>query len=169
VLIEYGARDEKSEPILDAQFEVTIRKPEGTVSKLTGQLQGQGYIGEFRDTQSPGDYWVEVNGSKNGQSIGLSAITRFIIDAVDLELDNPSANIGDLEEICRLASETTDSQVVMPERFTEFLQNYVRREPWKRNIDNSKRISLWDGWPFLGIFVSLMTIEWVCRKQFQLT
>jgi hypothetical protein len=116
VPIEFGAQDEKNQPIPDAQFTVEVSTPEGKTIPLTPQALEQGGMAEFSETSVPGDYWVRVNATRKGKSLGFSAATRFVVDARDLELDNPAADPGLMAELATL----TGGTLVPPEDFGKF-------------------------------------------------
>jgi len=159
VPIEFGAQDEKNQPIRDAQFTVEVTTPEGKTIPLTPQAFEQGGMAEFSESSVPGDYWVRVNATRNGKSMGFSAATRFVVDARDLELDNPAADPGLMSELATL----TGGTVVPPEEFGRFLTT-LAKEGIPEELKRYHRINLWDGWPFLLILTLLMTTEWSLRK-----
>ncbi len=157
--VEFGAQDASGAAIPDAQFDVEIIKPDGQTEKLLAQRTGAGGIAEFSHTQAPGDYWVRVGATKDGKSLGLSAMTRFVVDARDPELDNPAADPGLMSELAAL----TGGSVVAPEGFGEFLQTLLK-EGLPAELKRLRRINLWDGWPLLLLFVAFLTTEWTLRK-----
>lgn len=164
VPIEMGAQNDKGKPILDAKFDIEVTNPEGQKIPLAANLNGKSSFAEFRKTAKAGTYWVKVDGFKDDQQISLPAYARFIIDDRDIELDNPAADVARLEELARLASETTDSQVIYPENFSSFLREFIEKKSWQTDLEKSKRISLWDDWPLMLIFITLLTSEWTIRK-----
>ncbi|SFI18454.1 hypothetical protein [Planctomicrobium piriforme] len=159
VPIEMGAQDGQGNPIADAQYDVEVVTPDGKTEKVIPQRQPTGALAEFSKTSAPGDYWVRVNASKDGQALGISAMTRFVVDARDLELDNPSADPTLMSELAAL----TGGTVIPPENLTDFL-NTLLKEGIPSEFKRTQRINLWDGWPLLLIFVGLMTLEWTLRK-----
>jgi len=111
------------------------------------------------ETQQPGDYWVRVSASTKEASLGVSALSRFIVDARDLEMDNPAADPETMNEIAEL----TGGSVVAPEDFGAFLERLLE-EGVPEELQRFKRINLWDGWPLLLIFAGLLSMEWTIRK-----
>jgi len=157
--IEFGAQDAQNQPIPGADFKVDVMTPDGqTVSVLPQQLSTGG-LAEFSQSSVPGDYWVRVEATKEGKSLGFSAQARFVVDARDLELDNPAADPGLMAELANL----TGGNVVPPEDFGKFLTNLLA-EGIPAELKRYRRINLWDGWPILLVFTSLMTLEWTIRK-----
>jgi uncharacterized membrane protein len=159
VPIEFGAQDAHGNPIADAQFDVEMIRPDGKIDKLVPQRMNDGGVSEFSQTKDPGDYWVRVSAAKNGQSLGMSAMTRFVVDARDIELDNPAADPGLMSELAAI----TGGSVVTPEDFGPFLKTLLA-EGIPAELKRFRRVNLWDGWPFLIVFTSLMSSEWAIRK-----
>ena len=126
---------------------------------MTPQRTAEGGQGEFAGTDLPGDYWVSVRASKDGKSLGLTATTRFIVDARDIELDNPAANPELANEIATI----TGTVAIVPEKFGDFVDQLLAQglmtEMTRQRLEN-----LWDGWPLLLLFAGLMTLEWTLRK-----
>ncbi|MBL4885997.1 MAG: hypothetical protein JKY95_15870 [Planctomycetaceae bacterium] len=165
ITLEYGARDEKGQPVSNAKFQVSIISPDGKESLLTGTPTETGQITSFVKTHLPGDYFVRVAATAEGKSIGFAALSRFLVHDRDLEMDHPIVDRELLEELAQLAGMSSDSRIVTPEELKKFLNGYVKRKPWENSLEISASINLWDGWPILMIFATLMTIEWVIRKQ----
>lgn len=165
VTLEYGARDEKGQPITTAELSAKVVNTKGEERLVTGLPSDQGMVGYFDETLEPGDYFVEVATSGANASLGFPATTRFLVHDRDLELDHPVVDRALMEEIAAQAGLTTDSQVVTPEGLNEFLVDYIERKPWKRGNEIASRLNLWDGWPILLIFAGLMTLEWILRKK----
>ena len=89
---------EQGKPIDDAQFQVRVLAPGPRQVDLKPRKDLDAFSSRFTETAEAGDYWVEVNASRDGQSVGLPARARFLIDARDLELDDPAADPGLLEQ-----------------------------------------------------------------------
>jgi hypothetical protein len=159
VPIEFGAQDAHGNPIAGAQFDVEMIHPDGDISPLVPQRTNEGGVSEFSQTKDPGDYWVRVSASKEGQSLGMSAMTRFVVDARDIELDNPAADPGLMSELAAL----TGGSVVTPEDFGSFLKTLLA-QGIPAELKRFRRVNLWDGWPFLIVFTSLISLEWTIRK-----
>ncbi len=159
VPLEFGAQTEDGVPIPDANFQVEVLTPSGEVIKVPPQRFGDHGLADFTKTSEPGDYWVTVQGTQNGKSLGLPASTRFVVDSRDIEMDNPAADPGMMAEI----AETTSGQVIAPEDLGKFLESLLE-DGIPEDLKRYRRINLWDGWPPLLIFIGLMSIEWTIRK-----
>ncbi len=158
--VTFGARDAQRQPIADAEFKVEVLKPDGERENVTVLRGGEEGLAEFRSTQDPGDYWVTVTATKDGSAIGLPAMTRFIVDARDLELDNPAADPDLMAEIA-----TITGAVPLPaEQFGPFLTELLE-QGISTEITRQTQINLWDNWPLLLVFVLLLTTEWFVRKR----
>lgn len=158
--IEFGARDENGAPIEGAEFQVEVTLPDGEKVQVPPQTLGERNLADFTRTELPGDYWVRVSATRDGESLGLDAFTRFIVDARDLEMDNPAADPALLEEIARLTGGTS----VPPETLTSFLDE-LSQQPLLEDSAQLQRTTLWDNWYLLLLFVSLMSAEWFVRKS----
>ncbi|WP_437186671.1 hypothetical protein SH668x_000018 [Planctomicrobium sp. SH668] len=159
VPIEFGAQDDKGQAIENAQFKVEVTQPDGTIVPLAPQSLGASGIAELPQATQAGDYWVRVNASKEGESLGISAQTRFVVDSRDLELDHPASDPGLMNELASL----TGGTVIPVEGFGKFLTATLA-EGIPSELKRYRRINLWDGWPLLLLFTSLMTLEWAIRK-----
>lgn len=159
VPIVFGSRDKNLAPVKDADYQVEVVRPDGSKQTVTPQRTAEGGQGEFAGTDLPGDYWVSVRASKDGKSLGLTATTRFIVDARDIELDNPAANPELANEIATI----TGTVAIVPEKFGDFVDQLLAQglmtEMTRQRLEN-----LWDGWPLLLLFAGLMTLEWTLRK-----
>lgn len=159
VPIEFGAQSENGVPIPDANFSVEVLTPSGDKIKVTPQRFADHGLAEFTQTEEPGDYWVLVQGTHQGNSLGLPASTRFVVDARDLEMDNPAADPGMMAEIADISG----GSVILPEEFGNFLTRLLEGGI-QDELKRYRRINLWDGWPPLLIFIFLISLEWTIRK-----
>ncbi|VAX38667.1 hypothetical protein MNBD_PLANCTO02-1547 [hydrothermal vent metagenome] len=164
--IEMGARNAKGKPLHDANFTVTLINPKNESQKLTSRRVNKEQIATFLNDQQPGDYWVQVGATRQGQPVGFDAWTRFIVNARDPELDNPAADLALLAEISKI----TGAETLLPEKFSERLGIWLKNPPGHHEITTIKRMTLWDkstgyGYPFLCLFVAAMGLEWWLRKK----
>ncbi|QDT42441.1 hypothetical protein Pan241w_25250 [Gimesia alba] len=161
VPIQFGARDAEGKPVSDVKFTVQVKGPSGKSSQMESMSTGESSSTTFSQTKEPGDYWVTVHAEKNGVSLGFDATTRFIVDPRDLELDNPAADYSLLETIASLSG----GSALPPEELESFLTRMNKEKSWNNGLIRYRRISLWDNWYFLGLFVLMLSGEWFLRKK----
>lgn len=159
VPVEMGAQDETGQPLEDVEFQAEVLKPGGKVDPLTPRRQGTSALADYNRNDAPGDYWIRVAAQRNGKALGEPVMTRFVVDARDLELDNPAADPDALAEVAAL----TGGSVVPPEQFSEFLKQLLK-EGIPEDLKRYRRVNLWDGWPLLLLFTALLSGEWTLRK-----
>jgi DNA primase len=134
--------------------------PEGEDPDSMVRRRGAEAFAEFTDSLQPGDYWVTVTATHNGANVGLPAMSRFIVDERDLELDNPAADPDLMAEI----ADITGAAAVTAEQLGTFLDELLK-EGIAMEITRQSQVNLWDNWPALVLFVLLMATEWVLRKR----
>lgn len=160
VPIQMGLRDDKKQPVENADYLVEVTGPDGKTTTVPAQKQKGEALAEFTSTLVPGDYWVSVRATVDGKSTGLPTQSRFIVEARDPELDNPAADPDLLAEIANL----TGASVVPPEKLGTFLDDLLKSgistELTRNRIEN-----LWDNWWLLLLFTGVMTVEWYLRKK----
>ncbi len=163
--IEFGARDEKGNPIGGVKYTINVQKPDGETRSFAAQPNdGSGLI-EFDESTTPGDYWVNVTGEdSDGKPLGFAAWTRFLVDTYDLELDNPAADHDLLTRI----SELTGGSFGKREQLPDFLERLATVAAQAEDVSNVEHISLWENWIFLGLFALVMSAEWYYRKHWGL-
>ncbi|MEQ9066363.1 MAG: hypothetical protein RLO18_06545 [Gimesia chilikensis] len=161
VPILFGARGPEGKPLSDVKFTVQVAGPSGKTSQVEVVGTGETSRTTFSQTTEPGDYWVTVHAEQNGVSLGFDATTRFIVDPRDLELDNPAADYSLLETIASLSG----GIAVPPEELGSFLNRMNKDKSWNNDLTRYRRISLWDNWYFLLLFVLLLSLEWFLRKK----
>ncbi|MHC4878944.1 MAG: hypothetical protein ACYTGL_21035 [Planctomycetota bacterium] len=161
VPIEMGVRDDDGNPVTDADISVSLTLPDGTERDLAALRSGDRWLSDFGDTQLPGIYRVNVTAIRSGQAVPLQATTRFMVDARDLELDNPAADHELLKELAL----TTGGRVIPPEDLGTFLEELIVRGATQLEDKRVTRLTLWDNWPFLIAFVFAVSAEWFVRKR----
>jgi hypothetical protein len=160
VPIEMGVRDDQGNPVPNADYKVELLPPGGAAAvPLTAQRIDDHALAEFQETLQPGDYWVRVNASQGGQSLGPTGMARFIINSRDIEMENPTADPDLMNEIAAI----TGGIAIPPEEFGPFLQQMLD-EGLNSDLLRNRRINLWDNWGLLSLFLLLMTAEWTIRK-----
>ncbi|MDP7278023.1 MAG: hypothetical protein QF363_21260, partial [Planctomycetaceae bacterium] len=95
-----------------------------------------------------------------GESLGATALTRFLVNARDLELDDPAADPGLLAQIAQLSG----GAEFKPENF-EAAMAQLNETPASIGHARANVIDLWDNWYVLGAFVALLSAEWFLRKR----
>ncbi len=163
VPILFGARDEQGRSIGDAEFEVSVLAPGNRRLALKPRKDVEEFSSLFDDTAEAGDYWVQVTASRRGESLGATALTRFLVDARDLELDDPAADPGLLAQIAQLSG----GAEFKPEKF-EAAMAQLGETPAGVGHVRANVIDLWDNWYVLGVFVTLLSAEWFLRKKWGL-
>ncbi|MAT15636.1 MAG: hypothetical protein CMJ46_10250 [Planctomyces sp.] len=155
---QFGARDENGKPITEnVEFKVQVKRPNGEMVAIPPRQQGNRFVADFDNTTEAGDYWVQVQALRNGRPVGYSAWGRFQVEQIDLELDNPAADPGTLQQI----ASATGGAFVEPEELKNFLERLDRIH---EETDELELVRLWDNWWFLTLFIALMTVEWTTRK-----
>lgn len=162
VRIEYGARNDKGEPLRAALFKAEVIGPDGTATPLTDRALNGEHLAEFTRTDKAGDYWVRVTASDGGNSLGFEGVTRFIVDPKDIELDNPSADYEMLKEISQLSG----GEFVTNEDLAGLLDRLAKTE--LGDLEQSRQVRLWDNAWLLLVFITLQSLEWSLRKRYQL-
>ena len=164
--------------------QTTGRTPEN--AKLTGTITGpDGQAREIRWIQTaealearptvsePGEYRVSVKAVQggggpdqraDGDLLG-EAETAFVVAAADPELADPTA---DLENLRRLAARTRGfgGDYFNINQFGKLLERLAAR-PQAAEVRQIRRLRIVDDWPWgwFGVFVGLLTLEWVIRRR----
>ena len=157
-----GAQDPTGEPVKDAEFKAEIVLPDGSRRGLTLTHQDSQITGTFRDTQTPGDYAVEVKASQKGQELG-TARARFLVFQQDLELDNAAADSALMESLAAM----TGGQSLAPEQLPELIRRLTEQTS-TLEIQQETKKTFWDTWPFFLFLVGLLSVEWYLRKRWGL-
>jgi uncharacterized membrane protein len=159
--LTFGARDANSQPVLDAEFDVTVADPDGkllTLPQVSSVATGKHV---FDQTLKPGDYWARVRASRNGQAIAGIAVTRFHVNARDPELDDPSADYSMLKEI----SIASGGELLTSDQLIERLDRWAAEGLPGLTLIRQEQMSLWDNWFVLLLLVVLLGFEWAIRKK----
>ena len=159
--LTFGARDGQGTPIPNAEYEVTVSSPDGDIESVTARHTDDQAAADYDKTVNPGDYWVQVNATHNGAPVGGTAVTRFLVNDRDPELDDPAADPGMMREIAHVSGGDTLTTEALVQRLQEWIDNGLPG----LSVTRSQRISLWDNWISLLLFVALLCIEWAVRKK----
>lgn len=157
-----GAQSPAGDPIADLSADVQLVLPDGSRRPLQTVRQELALAGSVRDTQTSGDYAVEVTGQHNGKSLG-SARARFLVYDQDLELDNAAADISTLENLAA----TTGGQLIAPDQLNDLFRKLLRTTADLEVRQETKK-TFWDTWPFFLALVVPLGIEWYLRKRWGL-
>ncbi len=158
--LTFGARDRQGMQLVDAAYEIIVTKPDGTTQSVLASRDGNQGIAQFTEADAPGDYLVRVEATHNGVQHGWDA-TRFLVNARDPELDNPSAD----PEMMRELANASGGSFLTSAELLERLDQWSTKGLPGHQLDRIKRLNLWDNWYLLFLFAGLMTFEWVLRKQ----
>ena len=157
--LTFGAKNKDGVAIPDAQFKVQVFTPKGEPKLLAPQQAGTEHTARFTDALAPGEYTAVVEATHQGQPVGSSARSRFMVYEHDLELHNPAADSAFAAEL----AETTGGKTLKSEELSSFLRDLIKRD-LQPDDQRLTTVSLWDNWLFVVLFVSIMTVEWFLRK-----
>ncbi|HEY5311446.1 MAG TPA: glutamine amidotransferase [Pirellulales bacterium] len=157
-----GARGADGEPITDATFDVSVEQPQGGRIEPRLRRQDNAWLGTFLDAQHSGDYVIRVQASTRGQTIGSSQ-ARFLVFDQDLEMENPAADRGAMENLAAI----TSGKTVAPEMLGDLLEE-LKHSARNFEVETQVRETLWDTWPFFLTTIGLLIAEWFLRKRWGL-
>ncbi|MEQ9409382.1 MAG: glutamine amidotransferase [Fuerstiella sp.] len=158
--LHFGLRDADGLPLANVNYDVTVQAPEGDPQKVpTREVDAHG-AGEFQNTAQPGDYWVTVAAEGADGTLNYAS-TRFLVSQRDPELDNPAADPGLLRELAHVSG----GDYLEADAMLARLQQWVSSGMPSLELKRSRRVTLWDNWYSLLLFVILMTLEWFLRKK----
>jgi len=157
-----GAQAPSGEAVPDAAFQVEIEFPDGKKSAL-GVIRGEeGTLGTFRESQQPGDYTIRVVATQQRRYLG-AAKARFLVVEQDLELDNPVADAGFMDNLAAMSG----GKSVLPEELPELIRR-LAEDTGELEIQTETKKTFWDTWPFFLVLVGLLGTEWYLRKRWGL-
>jgi uncharacterized membrane protein len=157
-----GARSPQGEPIADAAFEVEVIRPDGSKATPRVRHNADELSGAFLEAQAAGDYTLVIKAISKGAPIG-SAQARFLVYDQDLELDNPAADRGTLENLAAM----TGGRTVAAEQLSELFES-IKEQLEQLEVETLVKRTLWDTWPFFVLLVALLGVEWWLRKRWGL-
>ena len=154
------ARDAKGQPILDAVFNTVVTRSEAgsKPENLSLARQGDSSRGSFLPVSDPGEYKVEVTATREGQSIG-TASARFLVYDDDREMRRTAADLASLRAIAK----ASEGAYLAPEQLEKYLRDL--KSEVVPDYTTQREVRLWDTWPFLLAFATLLTLEWFIRKK----
>ena len=157
------ARDAKGEPLLGLKYETTVERDESGGPKFMEKIdvfaKGEESRGSFFASQAPpGDYRVSVVAKQGDKEVGRDS-SRFLIYADDRELENPAAD----RALMRQIAEASGGESLAPEQLPKYLDT-LKGKLFTESYSQTER-KIWDNWPFLLLFATLLTLEWWIRKK----
>jgi hypothetical protein len=158
-----SARDSKGASLPNVHYETRVERdgPDPVSEPVDLYDQGEEARGSVYATDKigqPGNYTVTTIARRDGNEIGRDK-SRFIVYQDDRELENPSADL----KLAREIAEITGGEPLTPERLSRYLKG-IDRSVYTEYLSPTE-IKVWDNWPFLLIFTTLLTLEWWLRKR----
>ena len=153
------------------KYKAELTQPDGSKQLVAVTGVGAGNWSEVeRDMiAQPGVYLIQVEGERNGESLG-TAQRQFVVVDRDVEKANP---VADVERMSMLANQTRDfgGKLINAEDLSAVLDAMIEDPPvekiqiptkWKFGETMSHSLA------FLMVFVALLATEWVLRKKWGL-
>lgn len=160
-----GAEDAQGAPVASARFDVAIVTPAGEEIAVRPTRSGDDWAAIFRDTATPGDYRIQVTAHDGDQQLG-TAEARFLVPDQDIELDRPAAEPSLMAQLAEMTA-AAGGQALAPEDLPAMLARLAAQPP-QLEEEVTARVTYWDRWPFLLLFVGLLSVEWYLRKRWGL-
>ncbi|MBI4580588.1 MAG: hypothetical protein HY718_12850, partial [Planctomycetes bacterium] len=164
VVLHAGVNDPTAGgPVSQISVSGDIIGPDGVRRPLTFKALPDGFEATATVDQQ-GEYRVAVEGKAGQQSAGR-AETAFVVESADRELADP---LADLETLKRMAARTATigGGYIPLEQLGELLER-VRAAGIQSRTTLVQRHYLVDDhpWFWLGVFVGLLTLEWIIRRR----
>lgn len=105
----------------------------------------------------PGMYMLRATAHSGGEPVG-SAEEPVVVEAADRELQNPFPRPEVLEA---LAQASGGRYIQIDETLPEVELKDTRRV----EIDRTRRVPIWDRWPFFVALLGLVSLEWWFRRR----
>jgi uncharacterized membrane protein len=154
------AQDAKGMPIKGLTYETKVERegPDPSSEPIDLYTQGDEAKGSYPATGAPGVHRVTVVAKRGAEEIGRDT-SRFLVYQDDRELENPSADL----ELARQIAEITSGEAIAHEALGKYLKS-IDRSAYTESLSPTEK-KVWDNWPFLLIFATLLTLEWFIRKR----
>ncbi len=157
--ITTGAQDEHGAAMLDTDFDASVTRPDGTTLPVKLVREADQARGTFWGADAAGDYQVSVSARHGGQELGAPRAVKFLVFEDDSELAAPAADLDLLRDMATL----TGGRYLAPEQLSSFFDD-LRKQDLHLELEHLTYLRLWDNWPFLALFVTLLSAEWALRK-----
>lgn len=123
----------------------------------------------LKELDEPGLYRLALKADgKDGTS--YASDVAFLVRDESRELNSPMADWQMMQNIAS-ASELAGGRLIAPEELPDALQWLRERQSESRVTTLEKRRlgdGVWDSWLYFMLFCTVMTVEWACRKRWQL-
>ncbi|GIW87735.1 MAG: membrane protein [Isosphaeraceae bacterium] len=155
-----SARDPKGQPLTGVEYRATITRlaPDAEPATIPLTPTVDAARGAFLATGEPGEYRAEVTATRDGETIG-SASARFLVYDDDRELRRTAADLTLLESL----AQASNGLFITPEQLNDTLKKLP--DELVADYETQREIRLWDNWPFLLLFTTLISAEWFLRKR----
>jgi hypothetical protein len=153
------------DPIASAQFEASVKMPDGGSEAVRPSKSGDEWSATFRETTKPGDYRIVVQAKDGGAELG-AADARFLVPTQDLELDRPAAEPTLMAQLAEM-TKPAGGAALAAEELPDLLKRLAEKQPELKEQVIAK-VTYWDTWPFFLAFVGLICTEWFLRKRWGL-
>lgn len=123
----------------------------------------------LKELTDPGLYRMVLKATgEDGKS--YTNDVAFIVKDESREMNSPNADWQQMQNIAS-ATSRVGGRVIMPDALEETLQWLRQRQASARVTTLEKRRlgdSTWDAWLYFVLFCGTLTLEWTCRKKWQL-
>jgi hypothetical protein len=164
-----GANSATGDVVEDAQFQVSVKAPDGAAQSVQVAQDEDGFSGSFPQTKTPGEYTISVTALRQGQEIG-AAQTRFEVFDHDVELSNSAADHDLLRRLAAMTS-SAGGRMLAREELPDLLQS-LKDLPEQIAVEHETRWRLagtaGDAWAFFLLMAGLLIAEWALRKKWAL-
>jgi len=164
-----GARGPEGEAIGDAQLTALVQGPGIDDQPVRLTRDGDQWAGVWPQTQTPGDYVIQVQATRDGMELG-SARAKFLVFTQDLEMSDPAADPQLLSLLARLTAEF-GGRTLAPEELPQLVRE-LRKRPPAVDVEVQSKWQLADTPADAGLFLVLVVVllagEWFLRKRWGL-
>jgi hypothetical protein len=160
-----GARSPEGQSVDEAHFTAELQFADEEPTPLEISRRGGAWVGAAGPLRTPGDFTIRASARTEQQSLG-TAQARFLVLDQDIELDNPVADPDLLENLARMTAEV-GGRSLPPEGLPELIDELAGRSA-ELEEKFVRKLTLWDNWPVLLLFVGVVGTEWFLRKKWGL-